>query len=168
MSSVPSEYLCLCARRKIGFNKKIHRKLLDFVCTTNQPCAQHWPTMGWRNLSKTVGKKLLQPTLSSVSSHHNALNIPFLNLEECSYPAHQRLVCLSVRQSDNLSVRYKRGDGVKECFILWDSFTNTKGNITYSVYIYMVEVQGGNLTFVVIQTTRDKFICQSVNLAICL
>jgi hypothetical protein len=37
--SIPSEYLFLCARRKVEFNKKICRKLLTvFVALYNTKC----------------------------------------------------------------------------------------------------------------------------------
>jgi hypothetical protein len=59
--SVPSKYLILCVRRKFGFNKKIRRKLLMFLCITNQICALHQQSMGWRNLSNTAKKSSFSP-----------------------------------------------------------------------------------------------------------
>ncbi len=56
---------------------------------------------------------------------------------EVTPPTWDYFVHLWVFQSVSLSVRYKWGNRVKECFTLWDSFTNAKGNITY-------EVQGQN------------------------
>jgi hypothetical protein len=64
-SSIPSEYLFLCARRKFGFNKKIWRNLLIFyVYYQPNSCTTHAEHEWAGGTFQRQRKKFLQPMRS--------------------------------------------------------------------------------------------------------
>ncbi len=69
LSSVPSEYLFPCARRKFGFNKKICRNLI-FVYVYYQPnsCTTHTKHEWAGGTFLRQWKKFLQPTCGCIPS----------------------------------------------------------------------------------------------------
>jgi hypothetical protein len=62
LSSIPSENLFLCTRRKFGFNKKTRTKLLIvYVYFQPNSCNTRRAWMGSRNFSKTAEKSSSSP-----------------------------------------------------------------------------------------------------------
>ncbi len=68
LSSIPSEYLFLCARGKFGFSKKIHRNLLIvYVYCQPNSCTTHAEDEWAGGTFLRQRKKILQPMRSGSS-----------------------------------------------------------------------------------------------------
>ncbi len=68
----PADTYSYVQEENLGSTRKFVENYLLFLCITNQICALHRQSMGWRNLSNTSEKKFLQPTRSKCLANHIA------------------------------------------------------------------------------------------------